>query len=80
MSKAGLIILFGLILTFLPFLGVPLVFKTTLAVVLGIATMGLGFLVREERRWLVRALKGDFQTDAYTENGAQAYEQTTTEA
>lgn len=73
MSKAGVIVLLGLILAALPFLGIPTLGKTTIAVIGGVLVMALGLLVREERRALMRALSGERQTDAYTENGAQHY-------
>lgn len=73
MSKGGLITILGFALAVLPFLGIPLVVKTGLAVVFGLLVMALGFLVREERRWLMRALSGDHEADAYTENGAREY-------
>lgn len=69
MSKGGLITLLGFSLALLPFLGIPLVVKTVLAVVFGLLVMALGFLVREERQWLMRAIRGDHAADAYTENG-----------
>ena len=75
MSKAGLISLLGFILAAMPFIGIPVAIKITLTVLFGLLVLALGFLVREERRWLLRALKGDHQTDAYTENGAQGYGQ-----
>lgn len=68
MSKGGLVTLLGFVLALLPFLGIPLAVKTALAVVSGVVIMALGVLVREERRWLMRALSGDHQADAYTEN------------
>ena len=40
----------------------------------GVAILVLGFLVREERKWIIRALKGDHQVDAYTENDANGKE------
>ncbi|MEK7613571.1 MAG: hypothetical protein AAB439_01680 [Patescibacteria group bacterium] len=80
MSKAGLIALLGFVLAVMPFLGIPTGAKTLLSVVGGLLILALGFLVREERRWLMRALKGDHQTDAYTENGAQGYGQKISEA
>jgi hypothetical protein len=52
----------------MPFLGIPSTFKIIFAVVFGIMVMALGFLVREERKWLLRALSGDHQADAYTES------------
>jgi len=71
MSKGGLITLLGFLLALMPFLGIPSVVKITLAVIFGVAIMALGFLVREEKRWLLRALSGDHQADAYTENSAR---------
>ncbi len=79
MSKTGLIILFGLLLAILPFIGISFAVKTALAVVLGLSVLVLGFLVRQERRWLLRALEGDHHTDAYTENGEQGYGQKVSE-
>lgn len=77
MSKAGLIAFLGLFSALMPFLGIPTTAKTTLTVVFGLLILALGFLVREEKKWIIRALKGDHKTDAYTENGANAYEQKT---
>lgn len=75
MSKAGLITLLGFLSAVLPFLGIPTLFKTILFVIFGLLIMGLGFLVREERRWLMRAISGDHEKDAYTENGMEQYAQ-----
>lgn len=75
MSKGGLITILGFFLALLPFLGIPVAAKTILAVVFGVTVMVLGVLVREERRWLMRALSGDTQADAYTENSAREYAQ-----
>lgn len=52
----------------MPFTGFPTGFAQVLTIVFGLATMALGFLVREERTWLIRALEGGHKTDAYTEN------------
>lgn len=73
MSKAGLIALIGFSSAVMPFIGIPNVAKVVLFVAFGLSTMVLGLLVREERRWLLRALKGDHRSDAYTENGAREY-------
>ena len=75
MSKAGLIVLLGLLSALLPFVGIPTTTKTVLAVIFGLVILALGFLVREEKKWIIRALEGDHQTDAYTENGAREYGQ-----
>lgn len=68
MSKGGLITIFGFLLALMPFVGIPLAAKTILAVLCGVLVMFLGILVREERRLLMRALQGDAEADAYTEN------------
>lgn len=75
MSKAGVIALLGLLTALLPFVGIPTTFKTALAVIFGLLILALGFLVREEKRWIIRTLQGDHKTDAYTENGAHTYDQ-----
>ncbi len=69
MSKGSTILVLGLLLAFLPFTGFPNAIKMTFAVIFGVIVMILGFLVRQERLWLMRALSGEHKTDAYTENG-----------
>lgn len=68
MSKGGLITILGFLLALMPFLGIPLAVKTVLTVLFGALVMFLGVLVREERRLMMRALRGDTATDAYTES------------
>ncbi len=75
MSKAAAIIVLGFLAAFLPFTGLPDGVKIILAVLFGLGIMALGFLVRQERIWLLRALSGEHKTDAYTESGA-SYAQT----
>lgn len=70
MSKAAAIIILGFLAAFLPFVGIPSGVKIILAVLFGLSIMALGFLVRQERIWLLRALSGEHKTDAYTESGA----------
>lgn len=79
MSKGSALVLLGLLSAFLPFTGFVPAIKIGLAVIFGFLIMGLGFLVRQERLWLLRSLKGEHKTDAYTENGAP-YAATRTEA
>lgn len=79
MSKAGLIALLGLLSALLPFIGIPTAIKTALAVIFGLVILALGFLVREEKKWIIRTLQGDHQADAYTENGVHKYGQNQTE-
>lgn len=73
MSKAGLIALLGFVIVTVPFLGIPTAAKAIVLFVSGLLVMVLAFLVREERRLLMRALTGDHSTDAYTENSAKGY-------
>ncbi len=68
MSKGSTILLLGLLVAFLPFTGFSTIIKIILAVLFGFTLMVLGFLVRQERLWLLRAMSGERKTDAYTEN------------
>jgi len=70
MSKGSSIIILGFLSAFLPFVGFSVIVKISLAVLFGLLIMALGFLVRQERLWLLRTLSGEHKTDAYTENGA----------
>lgn len=54
----------------MPFTGFPTETKILFAVLFGVCIIVFGFLVRQERLWLLRALGGEHKTDAYTENGA----------
>lgn len=69
MSKGATILVLGFLLAFLPFTGFPNGIKLTFTVFFGVIVMVLGFLVRQERLWLMRAISGEHKTDAYTENG-----------
>ena len=53
MSKGSLIILLAFLVTFLPFTGFPTGAKTVFAIIFGLAIMALGYLVRQERKWLI---------------------------
>lgn len=68
MSKGAAIILLGLFTVFLPFTGFPEGFKTVLAIIFGLLTMALGFLVKQEREWLIRDIRGKRSADTYAEN------------
>lgn len=73
MSKGGLVTLFGFVLLVTPFLGIPMLAKTIVTIIGAVIIMLLGVLMREERRWLMRAISGDHEYDAYTENGTREY-------
>ena len=68
MSKGAIIVVIGILVAFLPFTGFPTGVKTVLAIILGLGVAGVGFLVRQERIWLLRLLKGQHSTNAYSEN------------
>lgn len=68
MSKAGVIIVLGFLTAFLPFTGFPATFETVLAIIFGLLTMVFGFLVRQERLWLLRSRSGEHKTDSYAES------------
>jgi len=68
MSKGGAIIILGFLTAFLPFTGFSSGFETVLAIIFGLLIMMLGFLVRQERLWLLRSRPGEQKTDSYAEN------------
>ena len=68
MSKGSTIAVLGLLAAFLPFTGIPMDVKIGLEVVIGLTVTALGFLVRQERLWLLRALSGE-QEISSAENG-----------
>jgi hypothetical protein len=80
MSKGSLIAILGLIIAFMPFTGFPLAVKTLVSVIAGIFLLVIGFLVRQERLWLLRTLSGEHKTDVYAENGAPYQASTREEA
>lgn len=69
MSKAVIVAVLGIVVMLLPFDGLPEVVTTWLTVILGAAVTILGLLMRFERLWLIRAMRGGHKTDAYAENG-----------
>lgn len=73
MSKIGAVIVLGFLIAFLPFTGFPTGLETGLAIIFGLLIMALGFLVRQERLWLLRSLSGEHKTDAYAENSPRAH-------
>lgn len=74
MSKGGIIAFLGFLVVLMPFLGIPESIKTVAVVSAGAAIIFLGVLVREERRWLMRAISGGHESDAYTENAVPTAE------
>ena len=69
MSKAVLVVVLGFLVALLPFDGLPDTVTTTLTVLLGFVIAGLGVLMRFERLWLIRSMRGGHKTDAYAESG-----------
>ena len=71
MSKAVIVIVIGIILVLLPYMGVPSAIKTFVIVGTGTLLVLLGLLMRVERLWLLRALQGGHANDAYAEPGTR---------
>ena len=71
MSKAVIVIVIGIILVLLPYMGVPSAIKTFVIVGTGTLLVLLGLLMRVERLWLLRALHGGHANDAYAESGTR---------
>jgi hypothetical protein len=69
MSKGSIIILLGLLSLIVPFTGFPMSVKTVMAVMFGAIMMGLGYLVRQERLWLLGALEGGNKDASYMGHG-----------
>ena len=46
MSRAGTIILFGILIVITPFSGLPVAFRTFLTVIFGACIIGIGILIR----------------------------------
>jgi asparagine N-glycosylation enzyme membrane subunit Stt3 len=69
MSKEVLIILLGLLIALMPYLGFPGSWKNVLSIVIGIAIAGLGFVVRQERIWKEREEIPERREDSFVENG-----------
>lgn len=75
MSKGSLIALLGLLIAVMPFTGFPLAAKITVTVIAGLLLVALGFLVRQERLWLLKSLSGEQKNDVYAESAP--YQKTT---
>ncbi|MEN9390183.1 MAG: hypothetical protein RLZZ283_283 [Candidatus Parcubacteria bacterium] len=71
MSKAVIVVIIGILLVLLPYLGVPSAVKTFIIVGTGTVLVILGLLMRVERLWLLRALHGGHANDAYAESGTR---------
>lgn len=69
MSKAVIVLVLGVLVALIPFDGLPERVSTLLTVLLGAAIAVLGLLMRFERLWLIRSMRGGHRTDAYSENG-----------
>ncbi|MEK7530573.1 MAG: hypothetical protein AAB573_01800 [Patescibacteria group bacterium] len=71
MSKAVIVMVIGIILVLLPYMGIPSSAKTFVIVGAGTILVILGLLIRVERLWMLRALHGGHANDAYAESGTR---------
>ena len=69
MSKESLVILFGLIVLFMPWLGLPSIWKQYVYTAIGILLFLIGFLLRKAA-YLRRIDKGngEFESDSFVES------------
>ena len=72
MSKGSLIMVLGILVAFLPSTGFPAPMPSVLAVIFGLAIIFLGFLVRQERIWLIQALEDKKNANSENASGANA--------
>lgn len=70
MSKETTIIVLGLWIIVLPYLGIPGGWRTTLLILTGAALMGLGFLLRNEALGRGSHTKGSRGQNSFVENTA----------
>lgn len=75
MSKSVIVAILGVLVTLIPIDGLPERVSTILTVCAGATIAMLGILMRYERLWLVRSLRGGHRTDAYSENGTPKREE-----
>ena len=57
MSKGSAVIALGVLIMLVAISGIPSTFKIGALIVLGFLIAGIGFLVRQEKQWLMQALK-----------------------
>ena len=77
MSKEILVFVFGIILTFLPFLGIPLLWRQYLIAGIGIVLIIVGYVLRRAE-YLRRLDKGNGErgTDVFVETTEKLFEET----
>ena len=69
MSKELIIILLGLLVALMPYLGFPGSWKSVFSIVIGIVIAGIAFIVRQERLWKEREDMRERHTGTFVENG-----------
>lgn len=76
MSRESLVLLFGLAVFFVPYLGIPIEWKTYTLSVLGVLLMLVGFLLRRSAylRKIDRG-NGERATDSFVESSPTAKDQ-----
>jgi asparagine N-glycosylation enzyme membrane subunit Stt3 len=71
MSKELVIILLGILVALMPYLGFPGSWKTVFSIVIGIVIAGVAFIVRQERLWKERETPSEHRADTFVENGGR---------
>ena len=71
MSKELVIILLGILVALMPYLGFPGSWKSVFSIVIGIVIAGVAFIVRQERLWKEREAMSEHRADTFVENGGK---------
>ena len=58
MSKGSVVVLLGVVVVLVAIAGLPSMLKAGALIVIGLTIAGIGFLVREEKAWLIEILRG----------------------
>lgn len=68
MSKELVVIILGLLVALMPYLGFPGSWKTVFSIVIGIVIAGIAFIIRQERLWKEREEMHGRRADTFVEN------------
>lgn len=72
MSKEVVLIVLGLVVALMPYLGFPGSWKTTFSIVVGVCIAGVAFIVRQERLWQEREESTERRVDTFVEKDAHS--------
>ncbi len=65
MSKGSVVVLLGIVVVLVAIAGLPSMLKAGALIVIGLTIAGIGFLVREEKAWLIEILRGERVSGAH---------------